>query len=151
MWVILKDQLEGKNLITKIYIITLLYTSKLEEGSLDEDGYVKSTNTVWGKLKDVNLKLYDELVVFMALLGFPSSFGTQNRILKSRKDPCIEIIKKDLRQEALRSKALQSQLIQEYLAVNFIRKDSHRHKTRFDNKSVSKGILGILFPRTTNT
>jgi len=36
----------------------------------------------------------------MILMGLPLSFGSQTRILESRKDLSMEIIKKDLRQEA---------------------------------------------------
>jgi len=35
----------------------------------------------------------------MTLMGLPPSFGTQRRILESRKDLSMDIIKKDLRQE----------------------------------------------------
>ena len=42
VWETLKFQLEGQESYTKIYLLTLLYTTKLEEGSLDVDGYVKS-------------------------------------------------------------------------------------------------------------
>ena len=38
----LKYQLEGQESYTKVYLLTLLCTTKLEEGSLDVDGYVKS-------------------------------------------------------------------------------------------------------------
>jgi hypothetical protein len=40
----------------------------------------------------------------------------------------MEIIKKDLRQEALRLKAEQAQQSQEHLAVNLTRQDSRRRK-----------------------
>jgi hypothetical protein len=42
IWKTLKDQLEGQESYTKICLLTLLYTTKLKEGSLDVDGYVKS-------------------------------------------------------------------------------------------------------------
>jgi len=42
VWKTLKDPLEGQDSYTKIYLLTLLYTAKLEERSLDVDGYVKS-------------------------------------------------------------------------------------------------------------
>ena len=87
---------------TEIYLLTLFYTKKLEEGSLDVDGYVKSIDAIWKRLNDVNQELPEEPVVFMTLMGLPPSFGTQRRILESRKDLSMEIIKKDLRQEALR-------------------------------------------------
>jgi hypothetical protein len=38
VWKTLKDQLEGQESYTKIYLLTLLYTTKLDEGSLDVDG-----------------------------------------------------------------------------------------------------------------
>ena len=84
---------------TEIYLLTLLYTKKLEEGSLDVDGYVKSIDAIWKRLNDVNQELPEEPVVFMTLMGLPPSFGTQRRILESRKDLSMDIIKKDLRQE----------------------------------------------------
>jgi hypothetical protein len=40
VWKTLKDQLQGQESYTKIYLLTLLYTTKLEEGSLDVDGYI---------------------------------------------------------------------------------------------------------------
>ena len=101
-WKTLKDQLEGQESSTEIYLLTLFYTKKLEEGSLDVDGYVKSIDAIWKRLNDVNQELPEEPVVFMTLMGLPPSFGTQRRILESRKDLSMEIIKKDLRQEALR-------------------------------------------------
>jgi len=52
------------------------------------------------KLNDVNLKLPEELVVLVTLIDLPPSFGTHRRIVESRKDLSIEIIKKDLQQEA---------------------------------------------------
>jgi hypothetical protein len=81
-------------------LLTLLYTTKLEEGFLDVDCYVKSMEAIWRRLNDVNLKFPEELVVLMTLMGLPPSFRTQKRILGSRKDLSMEIVKKDLRQEA---------------------------------------------------
>jgi hypothetical protein len=37
---------KGKNPYTKIYFLTLLYTTKLEEGFLDVDGNVKSMEAI---------------------------------------------------------------------------------------------------------
>ena len=128
VWKTLKDQLEGQESYTKIYLLTLLYTTKLEEGSLDVDGYVKSMEAIWRRLNDVKLELPQELVVLMTLMGLPPSFGTQRRILESRKDLSMDIIKKDLRQEALRLKAEQAQQPQGPLAINLTREDSRRRK-----------------------
>jgi hypothetical protein len=89
--------LEGQESYTKIYLLTLLYTTKLKEGSLDVDGYVKSIEAIWRRLNDVKLELPQELVVLMTLMGLPPSFGTQTRILESRKDLSMDIIKKCLR------------------------------------------------------
>ena len=94
VWKTLKDQLEGQESYTKIYLLTLLYTTKLEEGSLDVDGYVKSMEAIWRRLNDVNLKLPEELVILMTFMGLPQSFETQRRILESQKDLCMEIINK---------------------------------------------------------
>jgi hypothetical protein len=63
---------------------------------------------ICGRLNDVNLKLPEDLVVFMTIMCLLPSFGTQRRILESRKDLSMEMIKKDLRQEALRLKAEQA-------------------------------------------
>jgi hypothetical protein len=52
-------------------LLTLLYTAKLEEGSLEVDGNFKSMEDVGRRFKDVNLKLPDELVVLMTLMSFP--------------------------------------------------------------------------------
>jgi hypothetical protein len=92
--------LEGQESYTKIYLLTLPYTTKLEEGYLDDNGYVKSMEAIWKRLNDVKLELPEELVVLMTLMGLPPSFGTQRRICESRKDLSMDIIKKDLRQEA---------------------------------------------------
>jgi len=94
VWKTLKDQLKGQESYTKIYLLTLLYTTKLEEGSLDVDGYVKSMEAIWRRLNDVNLKLPEELVILMTFMGLPQSFETQRRILESQKDLCMEIINK---------------------------------------------------------
>jgi hypothetical protein len=101
----LKDQLEEQEPYMMIYLLTLLYTTKSEEGSIDVDGYVKSMEAICAILNDVNLKLPQELVVLVTRMSLPASFGTQRRIVESRKDLSMEIIKKDLRQEALRLKA----------------------------------------------
>jgi hypothetical protein len=106
----------------------LLYTTKLEERSLDVDGYVKPIEAIWRRLNDVNLELPEELGVLMTLMGLPPSFGTKRRILESRKDLSMDIVKKDLRQEALRLKAEQAQQLQGHLAVNLTREDSRRRK-----------------------
>ena len=82
-----------KNL-TKIYLLILFYTTKLEEGSLDVHGYVNSKQAIWRRLNDVNLTLPEKLVVIMTLMGLPPFIGTQRRILESRKDLFMEIIKK---------------------------------------------------------
>jgi len=95
-WKTLEDQLEEQESSTKIYLLTLLYTNKLEEGSLDVDSYVNSMEAIWKILNNVNLKLSEDFVVLMTLIGLPPSFGTQRRILESRKDLSMEIIKKDL-------------------------------------------------------
>jgi hypothetical protein len=83
---------------------------------------------IWRRLNDVNLKLPEELVVLMTLMGLPPYFETEGRILESRKDLSMEIIKKDLRQEALRLKDEQAQQPQGHLAVNLTREDSRRRK-----------------------
>jgi hypothetical protein len=128
IWKALKDQLEGQESYIKIYLMTLLYTTKFEEGSLDVDGYVKLIEAIWRRLNGVNLKLPEELVILMTLMGLPPSFGTQRRILESRKDLSMEIIKKDLRQEASRLKSQQAQQPQGHLVVNLTREDSRRRK-----------------------
>jgi hypothetical protein len=120
--------LEGQESYTKIYLLTLLYTTKLEERSLQVDVYVNSIESIWRRLNDVNLKLSEKLVVLMTLMGLPLFFGTQRRILESRKDISMEIIKKDLWQEALRLKAEQAQQPQGHLSVNLTREDSRPRK-----------------------
>ena len=95
IWKTLKNQLEGHESYTKIYLLILLYTTKLEEGSLDVNGYANSMKAIWRRLNYVNLKLPEEFVVLMTLMGLPPSFGTQKRILESRKDLSMEIIKTD--------------------------------------------------------
>jgi hypothetical protein len=97
VWKTIKDQLEGQESYAKIYLLTLLYTTNLEEGSPDVDGYVKSMRAIWRRINDVNLEFSEELAVLMTLMGLPPSFGTQRRILESRKDLSMEIIKKYLR------------------------------------------------------
>jgi hypothetical protein len=67
IWKTLKNQLEGHESYTKIYLLILLYTTKLEEGSLDIDGYVKLMDAIWRRLNDVNLRIPEELVVLMTL------------------------------------------------------------------------------------
>ena len=67
---------------------------------------------------DVNLKLPEECVVCMTRMGLSPSLGTQRRILDSRNNLSMEIVKKDLWQEILRLKAQQAQQPQGYLAVN---------------------------------
>jgi hypothetical protein len=74
--------------------------------------------SIWRRLNDANLKLPEELVVLMTFMGLPPSFGTQRRILKSRKELSMEIINKNLRQEALRLKAEQAHQPRGHLAVN---------------------------------
>jgi len=54
-WEKLTDQLQRQESYTKIYSLTLIYTTKLEEGSFDVDGYPKSIVDVWRRLKHVNL------------------------------------------------------------------------------------------------
>jgi len=73
--------LEGQESYTKIYLLTLLYKTKLEERSLDFDGYVKSTEAILirKRLNDVNLELLEKFVVLMTLLGIPLSFQTQRK------------------------------------------------------------------------
>ena len=82
----LEDQLEGQESFIKIYLLTLLYATKLEEGSLDVDGYVKSMEAIWRRLNDVNMKLPENLVVLMTPMGLRPSFGTQRIFLKSQKE-----------------------------------------------------------------
>ena len=120
--------MEGQESYTKIYLLTLLYTTKLEEGFLDVDGYVKSMEAIWRRLNDVNLELPEELVVLMTLMGLPLSLEIQRRILESRKVLSMEIIKRDLRQEALRLKADQAQQTQGPLPINLTREDSRQRK-----------------------
>jgi len=66
----------------------------------------------------------------MTLMGLPPSFGTQRRILESRKDLSMDIIKKYLRQEALRLKAEQAQQLQGNLAVNLTRRQTSAQTRR---------------------
>ena len=64
----------------------------------------------------------------MTLIGLSPSFGTPRRILESRNDLSMEMIKKDLRQEALILKAEQAQQPQGHLALDLTTQDSHRRK-----------------------
>jgi len=84
---------------------------------------------IWKRLNDVNLRLPEKIVVLTTPMGLPPSFGTQRRILESRKDLSMDIIKKDhVRQEALRLKAEQDQQLQERLAAYLTREESRRRK-----------------------
>jgi hypothetical protein len=51
---------------------------------------------IWRRLNDFNLKLPEKLVVLMTLMGLPLSLRTQRRILESRKELSMEIIKKGM-------------------------------------------------------
>jgi len=90
VWRTLKGQFEGKEYYSKIYLLTLLYTTKLEEGSLDVDGshlektQWRESETSWGNRLP------------HSTYGSLSIFRTQRRILESRKDLSMEIFKKDL-------------------------------------------------------
>jgi hypothetical protein len=55
---------------------------------------------------------------------------TKGRILNSRKDLSMKIIKKELWQKALRLKAKQTQQPQGHVALNLTREDIRRHKPR---------------------
>ena len=120
--------LEWQESWIKIYSLSILCTSKLEEKSLDVDGYVKSMEGIWRRLNDVNLKLPEDLVVLMTLMGLFPSFEAQRRILESWKDLSMEIIKIYLLQEALRLRAEQAQRPQENLAVNLTWEYSRQRK-----------------------
>jgi len=67
------------------FLLTLLYITKLEEGSFDVDGCVKSMEAIWRRLNEVNLKLPEELMVLMTLTGLSPSFGTQRRIVECQR------------------------------------------------------------------
>ena len=73
----LKDQLQGQESDTKFYSLPLLYITKLEEGSFNVNGYVKSMEPIWKRFNDVNMNVPEELVILMTLVGLLSSFETQ--------------------------------------------------------------------------
>jgi len=85
LWETFKDQLEEQESDTKVSLLTLLYNFKLEEGSIDVDGYVKSIEAVWRRLKDVNLKFPEKLVVFKTFIGLPSSLAPKEEIWSLKK------------------------------------------------------------------
>jgi len=86
---IAQGSVESARILYQLYLLTILYNTKLKERYLDLDDYVKSIRAVWRWLKDVLLSSW----LFM---GLTPSFGTQRRILNSRKHLCMEILKKDL-------------------------------------------------------
>jgi hypothetical protein len=67
----LKPQLEGHESFTKIY---LLYTARLEEGSLEIEDYVRSMEGIPRRL-----------IVLMTLMRFSSALDTQQWIWESSK------------------------------------------------------------------
>ena len=73
----LKDQLQGQESDTKFYSLPLLYITKLEEGSFNVNGYVKSMEPIWKRFNDVNMNVPEELVILRTLVGLLSSFETQ--------------------------------------------------------------------------
>jgi hypothetical protein len=76
-WETLKDHLQGHESYTKIYLSTPLYTVKLEEGAFDVAGCFKSTESVWRRLKEVDLKLPKEIFELITPMCLLSSFGIQ--------------------------------------------------------------------------
>jgi hypothetical protein len=50
--------------------------------SLDLHGYVKFMEDVWRRIEDVNVKLPDELVVFMTSMDLLPFFGPRDRCTK---------------------------------------------------------------------
>jgi len=57
VWKTLKDQLEGQESYTQIYSLTLLNTTKLEQGSLDVNGYVKSMEAICRRILHQKLQI----------------------------------------------------------------------------------------------
>jgi hypothetical protein len=106
---------------------------------------------IWRRLNDVKLELPQELVVLMTLMGLPPSFGTQRRILESRKDLSMDCFKKDLRQEALRLKAEQAEQPQGSLGINLTREDSRRPKQKKSGASTAQGLRQHTLLRAAGT
>jgi len=79
-----------------------------------------SMTSIWNFLRSLSSSWH--------LWVVPPFFETQRRILESRKDLSMKIIKEVLRQEALRLKTEQAQQPQGHLAVNLTREDSRRRK-----------------------
>jgi hypothetical protein len=86
VWETLKNQLQGQESYTEIHLMTFLYATKLKEDSLDVNCHVKSIQAVCRRFNDVDLKLPEKLVVFISLVSPLLFFGTQRRILESRKE-----------------------------------------------------------------
>jgi len=120
-------------------LLNLFYTTKLEEESLNFDGYVKSMEAIRRRLSYVNLKRPKKLVILMTLMGLPPSFGPKKNSGIS-KDLAMEIIKKDLQQEALRLKAEQAQQPQGHLVFNLTREDSRRSKREMSDVITAQGL-----------
>ena len=66
-------------------------------------------------------------------------------------DLSMDIIKKDLRQEALRLKAEQAQQPQGSLAINLTREDSRRRKREKSGASTAQGLLQHTLLRAAGT
>jgi hypothetical protein len=64
----------------------------------------------------------------MTVIGLPPSFGAQRRILEYHKDLSIEIIRKNLLEEALRLKGDKTRQLQGHVPLNVIREDSRQRK-----------------------
>ena len=120
---LLKDHFEGQDSHPKMYLLILLYTTKLKEGSLDVDDYFKSMLAIWRRFKDINLKLHKEFVVLMILTGGSPPFGTQKRILEARKDLSME-----MQQRSFETQSLADPIPQGHLAVNLVREGSRESK-----------------------
>ena len=74
---------------------TILYTSNLEQGSLDADVYVKSMEPIWRRLNEFRLKLPQNSPSSRPLWVF-SIFRDPKKNSGVSKNPSMEIIKKYL-------------------------------------------------------
>jgi len=117
VWKKLKGHLEGHESYTNIFFLTLVYTTKLEDGTRDVDGCVKLVKTMWRRLSDVNLKLPEELVVLMTLMGFRPSFGPKEEFCKLEETFSSRLSRKTVEDRSVASMNVPARLVESNIAA----------------------------------
>jgi hypothetical protein len=100
-WKTLEEFFEAKAPFNKVHLLLQLVSLKLTEGGDIED-YVRKKMQFQRRLENCGLKLPEELMTVLLLIGLPNELSTLRRILETDDNLTLDKVERELQNETIR-------------------------------------------------